>query len=285
MICCCGFAAYLPARCPIKHAWPKKADACLRHNNVHNYIKIMNMPKAPVSSNSDVSPKENQILALLPAADYERILPDLKLIDLPRGWTISEAGDHVDYVHFPVSGIVSLIYSLEDGSTSETALVGKEGIVGISIFMGGDSMPTSTEVHSPGQAFRLPRSVMKREFSLGGKMQQLSLLFTKALIIQTSQTAVCNQYHGVDQQMCRWLLTSIDRLHSNELHITQEMVSNLLGVRRETISKNLAHLQKRGMIETGRGRIKVTNRKAMEKCACECYDVVKREYHRLFPRK
>lgn len=242
------------------------------------------MSKAPVNSDSDVSPQKNLILALLPNKDLERLTPDLKLVDMPRGWTISESGDHVDHVHFPISGIVSLMYALEDGSTSETALVGKEGIVGISIFMGGDSMPASTEVQSAGQAYRLPRSVMKREFALGGKLQQLSLLFTQALISQTSQTAVCNQYHGVDQQMCRWLLTSIDRLEDNELHITQEMVSNLLGVRRETISKNLAHLQKKGLIETGRGRIKVVNRKAMEKCACECYGVVRDEYQRLFPK-
>lgn len=242
------------------------------------------MPKTPVKSDSDVSPKQNHILDLLPAKDLERLLPDLKLVDMPRGWTISESGDHVDYLHFPISGIVSLMYALEDGSTSETALVGKEGVVGISIFMGGDSMPSSTEVQSPGKAYRLPRAVMKREFALGGKMQQLSLLFTQALICQTSQTAVCNQYHGVDQQMCRWLLTSVDRLESNELHVTQEMVSNLLGVRRETISKNLNLLQKQGLIETGRGRITVLNRKAMEKAACECYAVVRDEYARLFPR-
>lgn len=242
------------------------------------------MSIAPVKLDSDVSPEQNHILSLLPAKDLERLLPDLKLVDMPRGWTISESGDHVDYLHFPVSGIVSLMYALEDGSTSETALVGKEGVVGISIFMGGDSMPASTEVQSPGQAYRLPRAVMKREFALGGKMQELSLLFTQALICQTSQTAVCNQYHGVDQQMCRWLLTSIDRIEGNELHITQEMVSNLLGVRRETVSKNLNQLQKQGLIENGRGRIKIVDRKALEKSACECYGVVRDEYSRLFPK-
>ncbi|MDO8908149.1 MAG: Crp/Fnr family transcriptional regulator [Pseudohongiella sp.] len=210
-------------------------------------------------------------------------MPDLKLVEMPRGWTISESGDHVDYLHFPVSGIVSLMYSLEDGSTSETALVGNEGVVGISIFMGGESMPSSTEVQSPGKAFRLPRAVMKREFALGGKMQQLSLLFTQALICQTSQTAVCNQYHGVDQQMCRWLLTTVDRLGRKELHFTQEQVSNLLGVRRETVSKNLALLQKEGFIKTGRGVVNVINRAELEKRACECYRVVKDEYARLFP--
>jgi CRP-like cAMP-binding protein len=240
------------------------------------------MRKMHVNSDSDISPKQNFILSQLPVGDLDRLAPDLKLVDMHRGWTISEAGDHVDFVHFPVSGIVSLMYSLEDGSTSETALVGKEGIVGISIFMGGDSMPASTEVQSPGKAYRLPRSVMKREFNTGGKLQQLSLLFTQALITQTAQTAVCNQYHGVDQQMCRWLLTSIDRLDSNELLVTQEQVSNLLGVRRETISKNLTVLQKRGLIETRRGRITVLDRNVLEKCACECYTVVKDEYARLF---
>lgn len=254
------------------------------HNNDHIFRKISTMPKAPVNSDSDVTPDQNLILSLVAKKDLERLLPDLKLVEMRRGWTISEPGDHVEHVYFPVSGIVSLMYTLEDGSTSETALVGNEGIVGISIFMGGDSMPTSTEVQSPGHAWRLPRTVMKKEFAAGGTLQQVSLLFTQALIIQTSQTAVCNQYHGVDQQMCRWLLTSIDRLKNNELRITQEMISNLLGVRRETISKNLSNLQRQGLIETGRGRITVVDRKAIEDCACECYSVVKAEYKRLFPK-
>jgi CRP-like cAMP-binding protein len=165
---------------------------------------------------------------------------------MPLGWTLSESGDHVNFLHFPVSGIVSLIYVLEDGSSSEIALVGNEGMVGISIFMGGESMPSSTEVQSAGRAYRLSRQIMKREFALGGQLQHLALLYTQALICQTSQTAVCNQHHTLDQQLCRWLLMSVDRLHENKLEITQEMIANLLGVRRESITQAAGRLQKEG---------------------------------------
>lgn len=229
------------------------------------------------------SPKLNHILASLPAADYERILPDLKLIDMPLGWTMSESGDHINYLDFPVSGIVSLMYSLEDGSTSETALVGCEGMIGISIYMGGESMPSSTEVQTAGQAYRLSRRVMKREFALGGKLQHLSLLFAQALICQTSQTAVCNQHHSVEQQMCRWMLMSVDRLNTDELLITQEAVGRLLGVRRESVTQTVSLLQKDDLIERGRGRIKILDRVKLEKRACECYAAVRDEYERLLP--
>jgi CRP-like cAMP-binding protein len=236
-----------------------------------------------IADASPPDPKQNQILAALPAQDYERLLPDLELVDMPVGWTMSESGDHVNYLHFPTSGIISLIYALEDGSFSETALVGDEGMVGISIFMGGESMPSSTEVQSPGKAYRLSRKVMKREFALGGELQHLALLFTQAMICQTSQTAVCNQHHSLDQQMCRWLLMSIDRLHSNELVITQQMIGRLLGVRRESVTQTVGQLQKDGLIERGRGRITVVNRPKLEKRACECYAAVKDEYKRLLP--
>ncbi len=156
---------------------------------------------------------------------------------------MSESGDHVNFMHFPTSGMVSLIYSLEDGSSSETALVGNEGLVGISIFMGGESMPTSTEVQSAGHAYRLSRKVMKHEFALGGQLQRLALLFTQALIAQTSQTAVCNQHHSLEQKICRWLLMSVDRSHGNELLITQEAIGNLLGVRRESVTQIAGQLQ------------------------------------------
>lgn len=196
---------------------------------------------------------------------------------------MSESGDHVNYLHFPTSGIISLIYALEDGSFSETALVGDEGLVGISIFMGGESMPSSTEVQSPGKAYRLSRKVMKREFALGGQLQHLALLFTQAMICQTSQTAVCNQHHSLDQQMCRWLLMSMDRLHGNELVITQQMIGRLLGVRRESVTQTVGQLQKDGLIERGRGRITVVDRPKLEQRACECYAAVKDEYKRLLP--
>ena len=232
---------------------------------------------------STPSPKQNAILAALPKPDYERLLPDLELVPMPKGWTVSEAGDHVNFLHFPISGIVSLIYILEDGSSSEIALVGNEGMVGVSIFMGGESMPSSTEVQSVGQAYRLPRKVMKKEFSLGGQLQHLALLYTQALIAQTSQTAVCNQHHALEQRFCRWLLMSVDRLHTDELHITQEMISNLLGTRRESITEAVRQLQIDGVIATSRGHITVADRPKLEQRVCECYEVVKLEYVRLLP--
>lgn len=200
------------------------------------------------------------------------------------GWTLSESGGHVNYLHFPVSGIISLIYDLEDGSSSEIALVGNEGMVGISIFMGGESMPSSTVVQSSGQAYRLSRKVMKREFSTGGELQHISLLYTQALLAQTSQTAVCNQHHSLDQQLCRWLLMSLDRLHKNNLVITQELIANLLGVRRESITQAASKLQKEGLIEYVRGRITVVDRPKLEERVCECYLKVKQEYQRLLPQ-
>lgn len=231
-----------------------------------------------------IEPRHNQILGALPKTDYDRLLPDLELVPMALGWTISESGDHVNYLHFPVSGIISLIYELEDGSSSEIALVGNEGMVGISIFMGGESMPSSTVVQSPGQAYRMSRKTMKREFSTGGKIQLLSLLYTQALLAQTSQTAVCNQHHSLDQQLCRWLLMSLDRLHKNNLVITQELIASLLGVRRESITQAAGKLQKDGLIDYARGRITVIDRAKLEGRACECYSSVKLEYERLLPQ-
>jgi len=237
-----------------------------------------NIEKMPAAT-----PKQNRILAALPAEDYERLLPELKLIPMPVGLTMSESGDHVNYLYFPVTGIISLIYALEDGSSSEVALVGNEGMVGISIFMGGDSMPSSTEVQSAGEAYRLSRKIMKHEFALGGKLQHLALLYTQALICQTSQTAVCNQHHSLDQQLCRWLLMSLDRLHANELEVTQDMIAHLLGVRRESITQTASKLQKDGLITYRRGHITVVDRPKLEQRVCECYAVVKGEYDRLLP--
>jgi CRP-like cAMP-binding protein len=228
-------------------------------------------------------PAQNRILAALPAKDYERLLPDFEFVELPLGWTMSESGDHVNFLHFPITGIVSLIYELEDGSSSEVALVGNEGMVGISIFMGGESMPSSTRVQSAGHAYRLSRKVMKHEFALGGQLQHLSLLYTQALICQTSQTAVCNQHHTVDEQLSRWILMSIDRLHEDRLVITQELIATLLGVRRETITTTAGRLQKDGLIKSSRGRIEVLDRPGLELRVCECYDKVKQEYIRLLP--
>lgn len=228
-------------------------------------------------------PKQNQILSALPKAEFERLLPDLELVSMPLRWTMSESGDHVKYLHFPVSGIVSLIYALENGSSSEIALVGNEGLVGVSIYMGGESMPSSTEVQSAGQAYRLSRSIMKREFELGGKLQHLALLYTQALICQTSQTAVCNQHHSVEQQFCRWLLMSFDRLHSNTMVVTQEQISHLLGVRRESVTQTAGKLHKEGLITKARGCITVLDRAKLEARSCECYAAVKEECERLLP--
>jgi CRP-like cAMP-binding protein len=243
------------------------------------------MPKAQTTAQNATTPepKENRILAALPATDYERLLPDLEFFPLPLGLTMSESGDHVNFLHFPVSGIVSLIYDLEDGSSSEIALVGNEGMIGISIFMGGESMPSSTVVQSVGDAYRLSRKIMKREFALGGELQHLSLLYTQALIAQTSQTAVCNQHHSLEQQLCRWLLMSADRLHENKLVVTQELIAHLLGVRRESVTTTAGLLQKDGLITYARGLIKITDRPQLEKRVCECYMTVKSEYDRLLP--
>ena len=229
------------------------------------------------------NPKLNQILARLPADEFERLLPDLKLVPMPLRWTMSESGDHENYLHFPTSGIVSLIYDLENGSSSEVALVGNEGMIGISIYMGGDSLPSSTEVQSAGSAYRLSRKVMKHEFSLGGKLQQLALLYSQALICQTSQTAVCNQHHSIEQRFCRWLLMSLDRLHGDKMAITQEQISHLLGIRRESVTQTAGKLQKDGLIAVARGSITVVDRAKLEARVCECYAAVTEECERLLP--
>lgn len=232
---------------------------------------------------SPPDPRQNQILAALPKADYERLLPDLHLVPMPADWTLSESGDHVNFLHFPISGIVSLIYVLEDGSSSETALVGNEGMVGISIYMGGESMPSSTEVQSPGHAYRISRKLIKQEFDLGGQLQDLALLYTQALICQTSQTAVCNQHHAIEQRFCRWLLMSIDRLHGDKMKVTHEQIANLLGIRRESVSQAISKLHKEGLIAAARGSVTIVDRAKLEEVACECYRVVKDECDRLLP--
>lgn len=226
-------------------------------------------------------PRQNQILASLPANDYARILPDLEPFDMPAGLTISAAGDSDKYLYFPSSGIISLIHNLENGASSEIGIVGNEGMIGISIYMGGESMPSSTEVQCAGHAYRLSRKIMKREFALGGKLQRISLLYTQALIAQTSQIAVCNQHHSLDQQLCRWLLMNVDRRHEDKLVITQGVIAKLLGVTRESVNLSASSLQKDGLISYSRGQVKILNRTQLEDRVCECYSAVKNEYERL----
>jgi len=229
------------------------------------------------------NPRLNHLLAALPATDYARLLPDLEPITMPLGWVVYESGGQMGYVYFPTTCIVSLLYVMESGASAEIAIAGNEGLVGISLFMGGESTPSRAVVQSAGVGFRLKASVLKTEFALGGALQHLALRYTQALITQMAQTAVCNRHHSVDQQLCRWLLLSLDRLESSELLMTQELIANMLGVRREGVAEAAGKLQSAGLIRYSRGHINVLRREGLEERACECYAVVKREYDRLLP--
>ena len=229
------------------------------------------------------SPKENQLLASLPAADYERLLPELELVPMPLGWVVYESGGHQGYVYFPTNSIVSLLYVMENGASAEMAVTGNEGLVGIALFMGGETTPSRAVVQSAGHAYRLKAAVLRREFEHGGALQHLLLRYTQALITQMAQTAVCNRHHSVEQQLCRWLLLSLDRLPGSELRMTQELIANMLGVRREGVTEAAGNLQKAGLIHYNRGHITVLDRPKLETQVCECYAVVKREVDRLLP--
>jgi len=231
------------------------------------------------------TPKQNHLLAALPEADYARLLPDLELIPMPLGWALYESGGQLSYMYFPTTSIVSLLYVMENGASAEIAITGSEGLVGISLFMGGESTPSRAVVQSAGKGYRLKASVLKREFALGGNLQHLALRYTQALITQMAQTAVCNRHHALDQQLCRWLLLSLDRLQGNELLMTQELIANMLGVRREGVTEAAGKLQADGLIQYSRGHIKVLDRAKLEKRVCECYAVVKKEFDRLLPYK
>jgi CRP-like cAMP-binding protein len=230
------------------------------------------------------SPKSNRLLAALPDEDYEPLAPFLEPVRLPLGAALYESGGAQGYVYFPTSSIVSLIYVLEDGSSAEIAVTGCEGLVGIALFMGGETTPSRAVVQSAGDGYRLRAAVLKRRFGAGGPLQLLLLRFTQALITQMTQTAVCNRHHSVDQQLCRWLLLSLDRLPASELVMTQELIANMLGVRREGVTEAAGKLQAAGLIEYRRGRIKVLDRAGLEARVCECYAVVKTEYDRLLPQ-
>ena len=226
---------------------------------------------------------QNRLLAVLPAAERERLDLHLEPVSMALGEVVYESGSQLEYVYFPTTSIVSLLYVMADGASAEIAVVGNEGMVGVVLFMGGETTPSRAIVQSAGSAYRLPGHAMKEEFVRGGAMQHLLLRYTQALLTQMAQTAVCNRHHSVDQQLCRWLLLSLDRLPSNKLTMTQELIANMLGVRREGVTEAAGKLQSAGLIQYSRGRITVLDRPRLEARACECYGVVKRESDRLLP--
>ncbi|PXX45934.1 Crp/Fnr family transcriptional regulator [Aquitalea magnusonii] len=225
----------------------------------------------------------NGLLEVLPNTELLHIKPFLEKVELPLGKTLYESGHALSHVYFPVTAIVSLLYVMENGDSAEIAVVGNEGIVGIALFMGGESTPSRAVVQSGGSGYRLPAKIIRQEFDRSLPFMHLLLRYTQALITQMSQTAVCNRHHSLDQQLCRWLLLSLDRLQGNELCMTQELIANMLGVRREGVTNAALNLQREGVISYSRGHIKVLDRPALESRTCECYAVVKKEYERLLP--
>jgi CRP-like cAMP-binding protein len=230
---------------------------------------------------SQDDPRQNHLLAMLPADEYGRLRPMLEPVTIPLGKALSEPGARMQHVYFPTTAIVSLLSIMADGASTEIAVVGSEGIVGISLFMGGETTPSRAVVQSAGDAYRLRGQALKDEFYRAGPMHYLLLRYTQALLTQMAQTAVCNRHHSLDQQLCRWLLLSLDRLPSNELIMTQELIANMLGVRREGVTEAAGKLQRAGLIRYHRGHISVIDRPGLEVRSCECYAVVKREYDRL----
>lgn len=229
------------------------------------------------------SPRQNQILAALPAEDYARLLPDLELTELWLGQVLYEPGAQMAYLYFPITGIVSLLHVMQSGDSAEIALTGNEGLVGISLFMGGEGTTSRAVVQNAGASYRLEAEVLRREFALGGPLQHLVLRYTQALMAQMTQTAACNRHHTLDQQLCRWLLLSLDRLPGDELTMTQQLIANMLGVNLGGVTVALDKLQAKGMIRYKRGLITVLDRPLLEHHVCECYAVVKKEFSRLLP--
>jgi CRP-like cAMP-binding protein len=227
------------------------------------------------------SPQRNQLLAALSEQEYSHTYPSLKLVSMPLGTVLYESGDVLSHVYFPTDCIVSLLYVLENGASAEISVVGNEGLIGIAVFMGGETTPNRAIVQSAGHAYSLPASLLKEVFHRSGEMQRLLLRYTQALITQMAQTAVCNRHHSVDQQLCRWLLLSLDRIEGNELTMTHELIANMLGVRREGVSEAAGKLQDLGAIRYGRGKVTVLDRDKLEALSCECYAVVRKETDRL----
>ena len=230
-------------------------------------------------------PRQNHLIAALPSAELARWLPALEPVDMPLGEVLYESGVAMTHVYFPTTSIVSLLYVMEDGASAEIAVVGNEGIVGVALFMGGETTPSRSVVQSAGQGFRMRGQLLKEEFNRSGPVLHLLLRYTQALITQMAQTAVCNRHHSLDQQLCRWLLLSLDRLRVPELVMTQELIANMLGVRREGVTEAAISLQRAGLINYKRGHITVVDRAGLEQRTCECYAVVKKEYDRLLPVK
>jgi len=227
------------------------------------------------------NPNQNHLLAALPEAEFDRLAPHLQLVPMLLGETLYEPGGQLQHVYFPTTAIVSLLYNLESGSSAGIAGVGNEGILGISLFMGGDTTPSSAVVQTAGHGYRLQAKLLKEEFGRGGLVERLLLRYTQALVTQMFQTAACNRHHSIEQQLCRWLLLTLDRLPSNDLIVTQELVASTLGVRREGITEAAGKLQRAGFIRYRRGHISVLERSGLETHACECYAVVKKEFGRL----
>ena len=230
---------------------------------------------------SPQNPNQNHLLAALPTAEFERIAPHLELVAMPLGEVLYESSGQLQHVYFPTTAIVSMHYVMENGASSEIAGVGNEGVLGISLFMGGNTTPSRAIVQTAGHGYRLKARLLMEEFERGGVVQHLLLRYTQALMTQVSQTAVCNRHHAVEQQLCRWLLLTLDRLPSNELTMTQELIASMLGVRREGITEAAGHLQQAGCIRYRRGHISVLDRSGLEARVCECYAVVKKEHDRL----
>ena len=243
---------------------------------------IVTTPAGPVKTFSSHR-SANALLAALPEPEWERWGPQLESVDMPLGQVLYESGNTLTHVYFPITSIVSLLYVMEDGASAEIAVVGNEGLVGISLFMGGGSTPSRAVVQSAGRGLRLKAQMMKDEFNKNGPVLHLLLRYTQALLTQMAQTAVCNRHHSLDQQLCRWLLLSLDRLQGDELVMTQELIANMLGVRRGGVTEGALKLQEAGLIRYSRGRITVRDRPGLEKRTCECYAVVKKEYDRLLP--
>ncbi len=234
-------------------------------------------------SEESCHPRQNHLLAVMPPVEYLRLLPHLELVPMKLGAVLYESGTRLSHAYFPIDCIVSLLYVCENGSTDEVAMVGREGLIGVALFMGGQSTPNRAIVRSAGWAYRLPANLLKDAFNQNHQLKHLLLRYTQALLTQMAQTAVCNRHHTLDHQLCRWLLMSFDRLQSNVLVVTHELIATMLGVRRESVTEAAGRLQAQGLIEYYRGRIKMINRSGLEKKSCECYEVVKKEFNRLLP--